>query len=186
MRSIIFLIFCFLNQISFGQDKSVVVINKLDYKITYFKSDHYFDSLNLFSYQIIFGKNCDCKPLDLSLKQVNKFDESIQRIIIQYFSQNLKIDEDNWKEWFIFSENSKHKNYVLQNLKNSNRQVFSCISDNGDKLIYVEFYPKRNNDDLNKPDKDLIFVFGGGADYYSIIYNLSSEKLVDFKLNSIM
>lgn len=68
---------------------------------------------------------------------------------------------------------------ILEALNKYKRQYFGLIDENGNKLIWVNFF----SSDFPKWRKELVFVMDGGYRYFNIKVNLGAEEVFDLEIN---
>ncbi|PWG78245.1 hypothetical protein [Pararcticibacter amylolyticus] len=72
---------------------------------------------------------------------------------------------------------------IHKNLSKYARQYIGYFDQNNDKIIWVNFFIRREKDQLSKLNKDLIFVLDGCSNYWNVKVNLNKGKLYDLRIN---
>ncbi len=82
--------------------------------------------------------------------------------------------------------NNKWASSVHKNLKTYLRQYFGYINVNGERIIYIYAFRKKDLPELRKQWlQNLIMVEDGGDNYWQIEINLNTKKLLSFGINSV-
>jgi len=61
-----------------------------------------------------------------------------------------------------------------------NLQAVGFKNKEGDRMIWLNFF---SDSEINKPDKEILFVLGGGSAFFNSLINLSTKKVIDFMVN---
>ena len=161
----------------YGQNDSCILIRYPNYKVTLFQGNYAFKDkegkVENYAYQCIYGIYAHCKPWTPSVVQIRNLELKIKKIIENYKS-NIKLDS---------TKNADLK-YIIKNINNYNRRYFCCINKYGKKILYINFYIRKDNDNLNLPDTNLFNVIGGGKYYFNITYNFDLKRVVDLNINA--
>lgn len=163
----------------YSQGKSnSILINFDSYKGTLFEENYVFvfsnkndtNTYNVYSY--LFGKSKKVDPWTPQKEEIIKIDAQIKKIIKKAYRNLDSIEYESYK-------------YIIKNLKDYNRQFIGYI-ENGDKMLYINFYYKKIDNDKNKPDSIMQWALGGGVNFFDITINLSKNKTMDFIINAPM
>jgi hypothetical protein len=74
---------------------------------------------------------------------------------------------------------------IKKNLKRYVRQYFGYLSSTNDSILFVSFlWPKKNEFDPKKIDREFIQVFGGCSRYWNIKYNVDEDIFFDLQFNT--
>jgi hypothetical protein len=162
-----------------GQSDSCILINFGSYKVTFFPSEYKFQNKEgtkvIYCYEIPFGKEANSRPWTPPILEIKDFEKQIP-VIIENYKKSRDLD----------SSQIEDLNYITQNLLNYNRQYFCCKNKEGERILYINFSIRIEGDNLNKPDRDLIMIYGGGARYFNITYNYDLKKITSFWVNAPM
>jgi hypothetical protein len=74
-----------------------------------------------------------------------------------------------------------HTSYIKQNtLKEYKRQYVGFINNHGDKIIFIKFFKGPSLDSLSR---EIVDIFDGGENYWSIEINITQRKLLRITIN---
>lgn len=71
--------------------------------------------------------------------------------------------------------------YILKELENYKRQYIGYLDSKNNQCLWINFYNSTNV--LEEPDYEIEHVFGGGADYFTIWFDLTENKIVGISIN---
>lgn len=72
---------------------------------------------------------------------------------------------------------------IHKKLKKYKRQYFGVITENGEKVIWINFIWSKDEIALRQWKKDVIIILDGCSFYWNIKVNLTKEKLFDLNVN---
>ncbi|RED26770.1 hypothetical protein BD847_0695 [Flavobacterium cutihirudinis] len=128
---------------------------------------------------VIFPKDCDCYLFD-NLKRFTPTSDEVTELEIS-LNENIEIINTN-----------KFKPLIHKNLNNYNRQYIGFFNDKGEKIIYINFLWRENENqpffNKNKEDKWKTvcqYISDGGSYYWNIKYNLTNKTFFDFRVNTL-
>ena len=175
----LFLIFGMIVSMNvYGQNDSCILIKSPKHKITFFQSEYKIinDTSEVFyCFESVYGKSGNSKPWTPTKEQIKALDENIKKLIVDYKS-GLRIDKSKLNYY-------NNINNIVQNIDNYNRQYFCCLNNQRVKIIFIDFKIKSEDDNLDIPDNPLIGVDGGGSNYFNVIYNFDSKKIISLDIN---
>jgi hypothetical protein len=161
----------------FSQDKTNnILINFDSYKGTLFEENYEFvfpnkNDTNIYSvYSYIFGESKIVDPWTPQKTEIIEIDSRIKKTIKKAYRNLDNIESDSYK-------------YIIKNLSDYNRQFIGYI-ENGNKMLYINFYYKKIDKENDEPDKIMQWALGGGVNYFDITINLSKSEAIDFNINA--
>lgn len=72
---------------------------------------------------------------------------------------------------------------IHKNLKKYKRQYFGYIDTNGDRILLINCFWARDQDDPDRWLTTRIFVHDGGSYYWNVKFNLQKNELFDLYIN---
>lgn len=109
----------------------------------------------------------DVTPSNLSNKELVQVEEILQSAIVKHNNHYVN-DSDGFNKWGL-------------ELKNYKRQYVPVINQNGEKVIWINFFCQ----DFKHSDwrKEILIVDDGGNCYFNIKINLTTKKYSDLQIN---
>lgn len=86
---------------------------------------------------------------------------------------------------------NKFNPLIHKNLDNYNRQYFGIFNEKGERVIYINFLWRENeNKSFNRKKEEkwkteLQYISDGGSYYWNIKYNLTHKTFFDFRVNTL-
>jgi len=78
--------------------------------------------------------------------------------------------------------NQSSNTIIHKNLTKYKRQYFGYIDKKGDRILLINCFWSRDNDDYNWLQSRVV-IFDGGSYYWNVKLNLTKEKLFDLDIN---
>jgi hypothetical protein len=72
---------------------------------------------------------------------------------------------------------------IHKKLHKYKRQYFGYIDKNGDRILLINYFWAKDNDDLDSWLKDRIVAYDGGSYYWNVKFNLDKKQLFDLDVN---
>lgn len=102
----------------------------------------------------------------------------MRRQIVE-FESNLYDNLNEYKPKDEYDENGII--YILKELVNYKRYYIGYLNSLGNQCLWIKFY---NSDSvLTESEKTIKHVFGGGADYFTMWFDLTENKIVGISIN---
>ena len=156
----------------FSQLDSCILISAVDFQGTLFQENYEFDISPDNS-----GK-LKIKPIEyVNIKKAGSWTPNENDIF--YFEDSLKKmltkfqPEDEYEKEGI--------TYILSELVNYKRQYIGFVDSLNNECLWIKFY--LSDQRLNQPDKTIIEVFGGGANFFTLWVNLSNYTIIGLVIN---
>ena len=108
----------------------------------------------------------------------NRFTPTYEQIIIAEKALQEQLEKVNFQLINQYEPPLKNKN-----LKKYCRQYFGYIDKNGDEILLINCFWKKNKSNYTQFKKGYINVLDGGSYYWNIKYNLSTNILFDLYVN---
>lgn len=71
---------------------------------------------------------------------------------------------------------------IHKNLRRYKRQYFGLITENGDKVIWINFIWGKDKDALRKWNEEVIIILDGCSYYWNVKVNLTEGQLIDLSV----
>jgi hypothetical protein len=157
---------------AFAQLDSCILISGEDYQGTLFQENFMIDispdhSRKLLKKPIEWVNINKIKDWTPTPKVIVDFEQSLLSILGNYQPKN--------------DYQKSNIDYILNELENYNRQYIGFIDSINNKCLYINFYKSEKK--LIEPDNNIIMVLGGGANYFSLWFNLTEKKVIELIIN---
>jgi hypothetical protein len=63
------------------------------------------------------------------------------------------------------------------------RQYIGYVDQNGDRILWINYVIRKNNNQSSELSKDVIMVLDGCSNYWNVKVNLNKEKIYDLRIN---
>jgi hypothetical protein len=136
---------------------------------------------------ILFDENYVQNPTDSAERKIKRFTPSNDEILLT--EEILRSEGKNIK-------NKGDRKYIFDNLKDYWRQYIGYFNDEGEKCIYVNCFPVKEEWAIQKAKKDnktltiprwydsLFWVFDGGRAFWQAHVNLNKKTVVSMSINA--
>ncbi len=164
---------------------SAILINCGSYKCTLFQENYKFKFYNQgvsSSYNVndyVFGGNTDYTIWTPTIIQIKQIESNLDMLF-----NTLKIDLKN-DALNQFHCDGNDIDSIKNNLDNYNKQYVGFIK-NGNKYVYINFYYKKMNMDLNSPDLNTIDSLGDGLNLFNVDIDYKEFKIKRIDIKSTM
>jgi hypothetical protein len=130
------------------------------------------------SYSYIFPTKF--KAIDLSDEEIIQCETLLKSFMVGYNAEAIKRFNEMTEKYP--SAQFKLAEFKIE-LKNYGRQYMTVVSDNGDKIVYVNCFC--NPAHFNYRDKELVHVDDGGNCFFNFKVDLRTKKIFEFMENGV-
>ncbi|MFC0878966.1 hypothetical protein ACE01N_20395 [Saccharicrinis sp. FJH2] len=156
----------------FAQLDSCILISGEDYQGTLFQENYNIDISPDKSGKLL------KKPIEyININEIKKWTPTTKEIVD--FEQSLFSILGNYRPKNDYQKSNI--DYILKELANYNRQYIGFIDSLSNKCLYINFY--KSKEKLIVPDNNVRMVLGGGANYFSLWFNLTEKKVIELIIN---
>jgi hypothetical protein len=121
------------------------------------------------------------KPIEyVSGENIKKWTPTKLQII--EFESNLYDNLKKYKPKDEYDENGII--YILKELANYKRYYIGYLDSLDNQCLWIKFYNSDNV--LIEPEKRIKLVLGGGADYFTLWFDLTENKIVGISINGLI